>query len=91
MWRDPIGVKLSLRSPTVIDDSSGIWRVTKSNNPLALQKAFDKREAYPTDVDSQGSTLSHVRTTKCMSFFPLAPSTTLHNPSSVVSSFMYLN
>ncbi|OAL53838.1 hypothetical protein IQ07DRAFT_321062 [Pyrenochaeta sp. DS3sAY3a] len=60
LWIDLLSVKPHLNQTHVLDDSDGTWLVIESDNPKALQKAFDTKQARPTDIDSNGGTLLHV-------------------------------
>ncbi len=60
-WTDLLGIQMTLRAPTVINTSSGIWNIVEMDKPLNLRMAFDGGYAYPTDVDVTGETLLHVR------------------------------
>lgn len=60
-WNDPIGIRMTLHVPAVIELGSRTWDIIATNNPVLLRMAFDRREAHPTDVSPSGRSLLHVR------------------------------
>jgi len=60
-WNDLIGLQATLRVPMVIRNSSETWGYISRDNPRKLLMRFEEGHAFPTDVDSVGYTLLHVR------------------------------
>jgi hypothetical protein len=58
-----IGANLHLRVPRIIPNDHFIWKCINSADVAGIQALLASKQAYPTDIDSQGRSLLLVRQT----------------------------